>query len=298
LTVRELARLQSFPDWYEFKGRRCDTYAKSRYVQQTQHEQLGNAVPPRLAETIAKSIRAQLLEPLLGLDTTESTQQFQRVFGLLDKTYPRTNLGNKPDPLDELVYIMLSRRAREAAYQTAYKRLKASYQSWSRVLPGGRKRLQRLLEPLGLAKQRSHSLVLAFRAIIKDFGRLTLEPLHQMSFSESYNYLRSLPGVNDKTAKCVMLYSLRLPALPVDTHTYRVSKRLGLIPRTISLFRAGNYLESIIPRHQRARFHIATVLHGRAFCTATKPKCPECPLRKRCPDAKLKSRAGLAKRRR
>src|SRR5881296_459630 len=121
-TVRELARLQSFPDDYVFQGRRCDTYANSRYVQQTQHEQVGNAVPPLLAQHVARAIRRQLLDGIVS--PSERAKRFERVFTLLDSAYPADNLGNKRDPLDELIYILLSRRTREDQYQQAYQNLR------------------------------------------------------------------------------------------------------------------------------------------------------------------------------
>lgn len=62
LTVRELARLQSFPDTWEFKGVRLDSYSSKRDTTITQFGQVGNAVPPKLAEVIANAVMKQLIE--------------------------------------------------------------------------------------------------------------------------------------------------------------------------------------------------------------------------------------------
>jgi endonuclease-3 len=290
-TVRELARLQTFPDSHVFEGRRCDTYAKSRYVQQTQHEQLGNAVPPLMAGVVARSIRKQLIQRRDLMELSRARTRFSSVFPLFDELYEDDSLGNKKNPLDELIYIMLSRRAREQQYQAAYDSLRRQFRPWSRILHASVEELRDVLRPLGLANQRSKALRDMLETINADFGDVTLAPLKRMQYSEAYNYLRSLPGVNDKTAKCVMLYSLGLPALPVDTHTLRVSKRLGLVPAGTSPFRAPALLDAIVPRGQRGRYHVLTVLHGRSHCTATKPNCQACPLRNICAPKKGK-RAG------
>lgn len=289
-TVRELARLQSFPDAYVFKGRRCDTYAQSRYVQQTQHEQLGNAVPPLMARRIGQVLRKHILSHRQE-DSRKRAERCATLFGPLDAAYPLTDLGNKKNPLDELIYILLSRRSREEQYQTAYRELHRRYHPWAELLKASHVQLVRALKPLGLAHQRARAIKEILTTIQADFGRMTLYPLKRMTYSEAYHYLRSLPGINDKSAKCVMLYSLGMAALPVDTHTLRVSKRLGLVHPRSSPFTAPRELESVVPRESRGRFHVLTVLHGRAVCTAQRPKCPVCPLRKLCPSAGLLNRS-------
>jgi endonuclease III len=279
-TVRELARLQTFPDSYAFSGRRCDTYAKSRYVQQTQHEQVGNAVPPMLARVVARAIRTHLFSKP---QWAPSSRNFERIFDTLDALYPVCNLGNKSNPVDELVYIMLSRRAREQQYQAIYSQLKQTYRSWDSVLKASESELARLLQPLGLAQQRSRSIKAVLAAIHEDFGKISLTALRRWDYSAAYHYLTALPGVNDKTAKCVMMYSLGFPMLPVDTHTLRVSARLGLVPANTTLFKAPRLLDSAVPRRHRSRYHILTVLHGRAVCIARRPKCAACPVARLCP---------------
>jgi endonuclease-3 len=282
-TVRELARLQTFPDDHVFEGRRCDTYAKDRYVKQTQHEQLGNAVPPLLAEHVAKAIRTQLLQGRDVVALKDQRSRFAKIYAPLDRSYKKSErLGNLRNPLDELIYIMLSRRTREAQYQAAYAALAKQFRPWNKLLDASDLEVLAVLRPIGLANQRVKALREMLKTIAEDFGSLSLAPLRRMSYARAYHYLRSLPGVNDKTAKCVMYYALDLPALPIDTHTLRVSKRLGLVPQDTSEFLAPKYLDAVVPRDQRGRFHILTVLHGRAVCTPKDPRCGECPIRSLC----------------
>lgn len=164
-TVRELARLQGFPDRHVFMGRRCDTYASKRYVKQTQHEQLGNAVPPLLAQVVANAIRKQLIDARDTDDLSRRRSLFHSIFRLLDAAYPEDFLGNKRNPLDELIYILLSRRTREQQYQPVYQELSRRFRPWHRVLRASNSELRRVLKPL-ISMTRSSSLAFSTPALV------------------------------------------------------------------------------------------------------------------------------------
>ena len=102
---------------------------------------------------------------------------------------------------------------------------------------------------------------------------------------EAKAWLRQLPGVGPKTAAIVLCFALGMPAMPVDTHIYRVSKRLGLIhPRTTPEL-AHDQLEAAIDPEQVFAFHVYLITHGRQVCKARRPLCQECVLSKGCPSA-------------
>jgi endonuclease-3 len=100
---------------------------------------------------------------------------------------------------------------------------------------------------------------------------------------EARDWLRQLPGVGMKTASVVLLFSLRMPALPVDTHVFRVSKRLGLIEFRVTVEKAHRLLEDMVPVRDIYRFHILLIDHGRKTCKAQRPHCRECVLGGLCP---------------
>jgi endonuclease-3 len=93
-----------------------------------------------------------------------------------------------------------------------------------------------------------------------------------------------LPGVGSKTASCVLLFSLGMPAMPVDTHVHRVAGRIGLIESTDSPERAQDLLESEVgaDRDRIYALHMDLIAHGRAVCIARRPRCGECPLTRCC----------------
>ena len=96
--------------------------------------------------------------------------------------------------------------------------------------------------------------------------------------------LQTLPGVGRKTASVVMAVAFDLPAMPVDTHVYRVSHRLGLVPKTATTpLAVEKALTAHIPKAEWGVAHHWLLLHGRYVCVARQPKCENCGLAVICP---------------
>jgi endonuclease-3 len=95
--------------------------------------------------------------------------------------------------------------------------------------------------------------------------------------------LLSLPGVGRKTANVVQAVAFGQARMPVDTHVFRVSHRLGLVPsRANTPLKVEQTLVKHIPEADVARAHHWLLLHGRYVCTARKPHCERCPLEPVC----------------
>ena len=80
----------------------------------------------------------------------------------------------------------------------------------------------------------------------------------------------------------MLLFSLGRPALPVDTHVFRVAKRLGLIHHKASVEQAHKLLESLVPPNDIYQFHVLMIEHGRRVCKAQRPRCTKCVLLEFC----------------
>ncbi len=107
--------------------------------------------------------------------------------------------------------------------------------------------------------------------------------MRELDTATAREELTRLGGVGPKTAACVLLFALGKPALPVDTHVFRVSRRLGLIDRRTTPARAHFELEAQIPPEDAYDFHMLLIQHGRRICTALRPRCSTCPLADICP---------------
>ncbi|MBC7448025.1 MAG: endonuclease III [Hymenobacteraceae bacterium] len=95
--------------------------------------------------------------------------------------------------------------------------------------------------------------------------------------------LQTLPGVGRKTANVIASVIFNQPTMAVDTHVFRVSHRLGLVPaRAKTPLAVELELLRHIPTFQVSKAHHWLILHGRYVCVARKPKCAECPLTDIC----------------
>jgi len=201
---------------------------------------------------------------------------------LLAQRYGNPRHGNKRDPLDELVYIILSTRTGEAVFRGVYRDLKKAFPSWSDIDARRVSEFHRILAPGGLSSLKAYQLLGILSALRHEFGRVTLEPLRKMKDDEAERFLLTLPGVGKKVAKCVLIYSLDRQVLPVDVHTHRVAVRLGLAakrrPDT-----SQDLIEAQVPPPLRYGFHVNAIAHGRSVCLPSKPMCSACVLRQYCP---------------
>jgi endonuclease III len=282
LTARELARLQTFPDTWTFTGHRLDSFSTKRAVPLPQVAQIGNAVPPALANALAVAVRDQLFCDYSDIVDAEMARHIPAILRRLRTLYPPDRLGNRRNGIDELVFIMLSRRTQDQQYRKGYLALKHAFPTWAAMLRARRSAIEKVLTPLGFAHQRADHVLAALRKINRDFGRLSLARLAKWDTSRALNYLLSLKGVNEKTAKCVLMYAFDREVFPVDTHALRICKRLGLLNPDASEYRATKPLEAIVPPALRADFHIALIQHGRSICLPSNPRCDECPIRRLC----------------
>jgi endonuclease-3 len=111
-----------------------------------------------------------------------------------------------------------------------------------------------------------------------------------MPLDEAKAWLKQLPGIGPKTAAIILCFSLGMPAMPVDTHIYRVSKRLGLIPAKMTAEKAHDVLEPMVAPEDVFAFHMYLIHHGRQVCKALRPQCGRCVLYRGCPSRDLTQR--------
>jgi len=199
----------------------------------------------------------------------------------LERAYGRPRLGNPQDPLDDLVFVVLSNRTGPQTADRAYVRIKATFKTWNDVLARPAGVLRTLLRPAGLSNKKTRQIRAALRRIKKDFGDCNLKALQGKAFDDIQAYLVSLPGVSDKVAKCVMMFTMGAQVLPVDVHVHRIATRLGWTIKKRA-DQCHEELEALIPPDQRYAFHVGCILHGRTTCRAEEPTCKQCCIQRHC----------------
>ncbi len=212
----------------------------------------------------------------------------------LENLYGEPNLRRRMAPMDELISCILSQHTNDANSFPAFIRLKHLYPTWADVVGAGEHLIAEVVKGAGLARQKSRSIIRSLQAIHEKTGDYSIDFLAGMSPLEARKWLMALPGVGPKTASLVLCLSFGMDLIPVDTHVYRVAKRLGLLSDKDTPDQAHDLLLRLVPPGLAFRFHVALIQHGRKICKAQKPLCLECPLRDVCPWYRVHSPGGLA----
>ena len=188
----------------------------------------------------------------------------------------------KLPPIDELVLTILSQNTTDVNSQRAFEKLKTKYPTWEKVLEAPKEGIADAIRSSGVFNIKAQRIKATLLEIKQRVGKLDLSLLEDMQLEEAKQWLTSLHGVGPKTAAIVLLFSFGRPALPVDTHVWRVTKRLGLIDEGTSREKAHILLEDIVPQDCIYSLNYNLVRHGRKICRAQNPLCSECILSKRC----------------
>jgi endonuclease-3 len=205
-----------------------------------------------------------------------------KVHRRLLKAYGEPSWRPHLDPVSELVSTILSQNTNDMNRDVAFDRLRDRLPTWEQVRDAERQVVVDAIRPAGLANQKGRSIQEALQFISQERGDLDLDFLADWPVEEAKAWLSSIKGVGPKTASIVLLFSLGQPAFPVDTHVYRVTRRLGLIGPRVSREKAHDELERLVSAKDYYAFHLNLIRHGRQVCTSRKPRCNACFLSELC----------------
>lgn len=201
----------------------------------------------------------------------------------LDEAYGPLTWRSHGDPLGALVLTILSQHTSDRNSERAYDTLRRRFPSWEDVRDAPAGEVADAIRCGGLADAKAPRIQTVLREISQRTGGApSLDFLRETPTEEAKEYLRSFHGVGPKTAACVLMFALVRPVLPVDTHVFRVSHRLGLIEKRLGEARAHDALASLVPAERVYAFHVHMIRHGRRVCTAQRPRCSVCALRACC----------------
>ena len=213
------------------------------------------------------------------------------VCGRLRRRYGPVEPPPQEPVLDELIAAVLSQNTSDVNSAAAFEELRRRFDSWEAVRLAPAARIARAIRRGGLAKQKAPRIKAILQRTRQERGELSLDFLRHVPTRQAMEYLRRFPGVGPKTVACVLLFACRKAVLPVDTHVYRVSARLGLIGPRVGAVKAHEELARIVPPRLVLDFHVLLIRHGRALCTSRRPDCEQCPLVDLCPEGQRRLRA-------
>lgn len=228
--------------------------------------------------------------PLIRRGASERLANIDEILGATYGT-PEAELGNKDDPLEEAIYIILSFQTDLPRCSATWSALRTAYPTWDAVERAPARELSRVLREGGLHRQKTRTIKRLLLGVRRVTGELSLERLRGMSDAEAEQVLTRLPGLSWKAARCVLLYSLRRDVLPIDGNTFRILKRTGVLsPRAVYRRRTlHDAVQASVPAARRRSLHVNLVVHGQRTCLPRSPRCTRCPLLVSCPRVGLSS---------
>jgi endonuclease-3 len=189
------------------------------------------------------------------------------------------------DAVTELVLTILSQHTADTNSGRAFANLLVRFADWDAIREAALEDVVAATRAAGLSTTKAPRIQAVLRKIRDERGSYDLSFLADLPLEDARAWLTGLPGVGPKTAACVLMFALGRPALPVDTHVYRVAKRLGLLAPKATAAAAHQILEAMVPAELMYEFHVGLIKHGRHVCRALQPACAACVLSSGCPSA-------------
>ncbi|MCJ7544500.1 MAG: endonuclease III [Phycisphaerae bacterium] len=205
------------------------------------------------------------------------TRRCGKITAILKKQYPQaaTRLHHA-DPLQLLVATILAAQCTDDRVNKVTKELFARYRSAADFAAATQEELQEQVRTTGFFRNKAKNIRAACQRLVQAYGG---------QVPDTMDDLLSLPGVARKTANVVLGSAFgRNEGVVVDTHVIRLSGRLGFSKQTDPV-KIEQDLMAIVPRGDWTVFSHLLIFHGRAVCTARKPRCGDCLINTLCPSA-------------
>lgn len=197
----------------------------------------------------------------------------EKVYELLKNDYPEAKCGlDYETPFQLLVSTMLSAQATDKSVNAVTKGIYKEYPDLDSFLKLSREEIEEKIKKIGLYKNKSKNIYKMCRE---------LKERHNGDVPKSMEDLISLSGVGRKTASVVLVEAFNIPAFPVDTHVFRLAKRIGLAKGSTA-DKVSDEMMSKLPKYKYHLMHHLLITHGREICTAQKPNCNDCIIRNIC----------------
>ena len=183
---------------------------------------------------------------------------------------PELNFSNN---FELLVAVMLSAQTKDKYVNEVTDILFKKYPDPYSLSQANLDELISIIKNLGLANNKAKSLIEASKIIHEKYVDV---------IPSSLDKLQELPGVGRKTANVVLALGFNIPALPVDTHLYKMAVRLGYVKENSTVIEAEEAFKKYIDKSNWIKAHHLFLLYGRYFCKKINPMCDACKLKIYC----------------
>jgi len=188
------------------------------------------------------------------------------------------------NPFELLIAVVLSAQCTDALVNKVTKQLFEKYKTPEDYVSVSLEELQQDIRSIGLYRNKAKNIQQLCRILIEQYDG---------NVPQSREELMKLPGVGRKTANVVVSVAFGVPAIAVDTHVERVSKRLGICRWKDSVLEVEETLMRKIPKEEWSVTHHRLIFFGRYHCKAQSPKCDICPLLHLCREGKKRMKGKM-----
>ncbi|MEH7373417.1 endonuclease III [Neobacillus drentensis] len=192
---------------------------------------------------------------------------------------------NHSNPFELVIAVALSAQCTDVLVNKVTKSLFEKYKTPKDYLEVSLEELQNDIRSIGLYRNKAKNIQSLSRMVLEEYkGEIPMDR----------DELTKLPGVGRKTANVVVSVAFNVPAIAVDTHVERVSKRLGICRWKDSVLEVEKTLMRKIPKDEWSVTHHRLIFFGRYHCKAQNPQCPSCPLLELCREGKKRMKGQVS----
>lgn len=208
------------------------------------------------------------------MSNKQATEKQKKMLKILEKSYPDARPAlHFQSPFQLLVAVLLSAQCTDERVNIVTKELFSVAPDAFAMDQLGEDAIREIIKSCGLYKNKAKN--------IASLSRILVDQYHGEVPSDRES-LESLPGIGRKSANVVMSVAFGIPALAVDTHVFRVSRRMGFSDGN-DVMKVEQDLMNLIPESRWCEAHHWLIFHGRRVCKAQNPRCNDCPLAEECP---------------
>lgn len=216
------------------------------------------------------------------VERIKTEKPFGYIVQNLENTFGEPLPPKKSDPLSMLINIILSQATSDANSDRTFRNLKKSFRTWKNVLAATETEIADAIRLGGLANQKARVIKDLLGQIKDARGTLSLKFIEKMPDEAARDYLLQFRGIGPKTVACTLLFALQKEVFPIDTHIFRVLRRMGILPEKITDIKAHRLLDEFAPHGKFYSLHVNLIRLGRQICRPREPFCEQCPLIEYC----------------
>lgn len=212
-------------------------------------------------------------------------QKMRHILDIIAEMFPDAHCElNHENPFELTIAVLLSAQCTDETVNKVTASLFQKYKTPHDYLAVPLEELEQDIRRIGLFRSKASNIQKLCRILIDKY---------EGEVPETHEGLTELPGVGRKTANVVMSNAFGVPAIAVDTHVERVSKRLGIAKPDDTVLAVEQKLMKLVPREEWTLTHHRLIFFGRYHCKAQSPQCPICPLLDVCKEGQRRMKPAV-----